>query len=151
MRYDKRDGRFVQRLGNPFSVFDAPSVAGYIMENIFPKPETYMQEEMWALLFNCRDQITYEVLVSRGSLTESHAHPSMIFRDAIWLGAHRVIITHNHPSGNPDPSHADVELTQRLRNAGELLGIPMLDHIIVAKDAWYSMAENHWCSSHARP
>lgn len=151
MRYDKRDGRFVERLGQPLSIFDANSVAGYIMGNIFPKPETYMQEEMWALLFNCREQITHEVLVSRGSLDASIAHPSMIFRDAIRLGAHRLIITHNHPSGDPDPSHADELTTQRLRNAGELLGIPMLDHIIVAKDAWYSMAEHEWCSSQARP
>ncbi len=145
--YDMGDGRFVQRLGTPVSICDATSVAGYIMENIFPNPEEYTQEEMWALLFNCRGQITHEIMVSRGSLDASIAHPSMIFRDAIRMGAAKVVVTHNHPSGDPDPSHADVLTTQRLRKAGELLGIPFLDHIIVAKDAWYSMSEHDWCQS----
>ncbi len=147
MRYDMRDGRFVARLGRPINLCDAGSVAEYIMKNIFPHPLTYTQEEMWALLFNARGQITHEVMVSRGSLDASIAHPSMIFRDAIRLAAKTVIVTHNHPSGDPEPSHADVLSTQRLRKAGEILGISLMDHIIVAKDAWTSMREHDWFDS----
>jgi len=146
--YDMGDGRFVQRLAAPVTIRDASSVATYITKCIFPHPEEYTQEEMWALLFNCRGQITHEVMVSRGSLDASLAHPSMIFRDAIRLGAAKVLVTHNHPSGDPDPSSADVLLTQRLRDAGEILGIPILDHVIVAHGAWYSLAEHDWCPSH---
>jgi DNA repair protein RadC len=144
MRYDMRDGRFVQRLGRPINLCDAGSVARYIMENIFPHPLTYTQEEMWALLFNARGQVTHEVMVSRGSLDVMIAQPSMIFRDAIRLGAKSVVITHNHPSGDAEPSHADLLTTQRLRRAGEILEISLMDHIVVAKDAWTSMREHDW-------
>jgi DNA repair protein RadC len=144
MIYDQPDGRFVRRLGKPHSVSDAGSVVAHVQEAVFPKVGQYMQEEMWSLLLNCREQITHDVLVSRGTLDSSLASPSIIFRDAIRLGASRVIIVHNHPSGCPDPSQADVLITKRLRLAGELLDIVLLDHIILTQDGWYSFAQHEW-------
>lgn len=144
MTYDHPDGRFVRRLVKPHSVSDAGSVVAHVQEHVFPRIGEYLQEEMWALHLNAREQITHDVLVSRGTLDGSLAHPAIIFRDAIRLGAARVIIVHNHPSGCPDPSRADVLVTRRLRLAGELLDVPLLDHIVIAKGAWYSFAEHQW-------
>jgi len=144
MIYDQPDGRFVRRLGTPHSVSNAGSVVAHVNDQIFPQVGQYMQEEMWSLRLNCREQITYDVLVSRGTVDSTLAHPSNVFRDAIRLGASRVIIVHNHPSGWPDPSRADVLITKRLRHAGELLDVILLDHIILTERVWYSFAEHQW-------
>lgn len=71
--------------------------------------------------------------VSRGTLTESLVHPREVFRAAIAIGAARIAVAHNHPSGDPTPSGTDIETTRRLVAAGDLLGIPLVDHIIVGE------------------
>lgn len=144
MIYDHPDGRFVRRLEKPHSVSNAGSVIAHVQEHVFPHIGQYVQEEMWSLLLNSREQITHDVLVSRGTVDSTIAQPAIIFRDAIRLGASRVILVHNHPSGCAEPSHADILMTKRLRQAGELLDITLLDHIVVASDAWYSFAEHEW-------
>lgn len=144
MIYDHPDGRFVKRLDTPHSVSNAGSVVAHVQDQFFPHISEYKQEEMWSLLLNCREQITHDVLVSRGTVDSTLAHPANVFRDAIRLGASRVIIVHNHPSGYAEPSRADVLITKRLRLAGELLDIFLLDHIVLASDAWYSFAEHEW-------
>lgn len=132
-------------------MYDAASVAEYIHEIISARPITYAQEEMWALLLNAREQITHEVLVSRGALDGTLALPGMIFRDAIRLGAGSGIVTHNHPSGDPTQSHADVLCAQHQQRAGQLLNIFLMYHVIVAHDSWYSMREHGLCASSTRP
>lgn len=79
--------------------------------------------------------------VSRGTLDATHAHPREIFRAAFLANAAGVILAHNHPSGDPTPSPDDVALTCRLRQAGEILGVEVLDHVIVAEDRYYSFKE----------
>ena len=142
--YDQPDGRFVRRLEKPHSVSNAGSVVAHVQEHVFPQIGQYMQEEMWSLLLNSREQITHDILVSRVTVDSTLAQPSIVFRDAIRLGASRIIVVHNHPSGCPDPSRADVLMTKRLRQAGELLDVILLDHIVLASDAWYSFAEHEW-------
>jgi len=80
-------------------------------------------------------------LVSLGSLQASIVHPREVFRPAIAIGAAQIVICHNHPSGNPDPSSEDDDVTNRLKKAGRLLGIPMLDHIILGNNRFYTFAE----------
>ena len=79
--------------------------------------------------------------VSVGSLSASIVHPREVFKFAILANAAAVILAHNHPSGDPTPSHDDVELTRRLRDAGELVGIAVLDHVVVADGTWLSFRE----------
>ncbi len=79
--------------------------------------------------------------VSVGNLSESLAHPREIFHSAIKSSASRVILVHNHPSGEPSPSEADLQLTERLIEAGELLGINVLDHVIIGDGKWWSWRE----------
>jgi len=74
-------------------------------------------------------------------LNESLAHPREIFHSAIKSSASRVILIHNHPSGDPSPSEADLQLTERLIEAGELLGITVLDHVIIGNGKWWSWRE----------
>lgn len=76
--------------------------------------------------------------VSTGTMTSSLIHPREVFRAAIMLGAVSVIVAHNHPSGDPAPSDEDVQVTKRLSDAGRLLGITVLDHIILGKGTHYS-------------
>lgn len=80
--------------------------------------------------------------VFTGSLNSSIAHPREIFRSAILNNAARLIIYHNHPSGDLDPSDADLAFTKRLREAGDLIGIQVIDHIIVSGNEYLSMRED---------
>lgn len=79
--------------------------------------------------------------VSRGTLDGTLAHPREIFRAAYVANAGGIILAHNHPSGDPSPSPDDAALTSRLKQAGDILGIEVLDHVIVAEDRYYSFKE----------
>lgn len=89
------------------------------------------------VLLNARHDVIRVAMVSRGSLSATIVHPREVFRPAIVASAAAVILVHNHPSGDPEPSAEDVEITKRLVRAGDLLGIDVLDHVIVAKGGRY--------------
>ena len=80
-------------------------------------------------------------IITEGTLNASLAHPREVFRGAIVATCASVIVAHNHPSGNPEPSTEDVQLTKQLIEAGRIIGIPVLDHIIFANDRFTSLAE----------
>jgi DNA repair protein RadC len=86
------------------------------------------------------DVLAYHEL-SRGTLDTTLVHPREVLKVALLANARAVIIGHNHPSGDPNPSPDDVKLTQRLATAGELLGIELVDHLIVAGDRYVSLKE----------
>lgn len=98
----------------------------------------YRIEVFRVLLLSSRHDVLRRVTVSRGSLSSTVVHPREVFRPAILASAATIVIVHNHPSGDPEPSAEDVEITKRLARAGELLGIPVLDHVIVAKGNRYT-------------
>lgn len=99
------------------------------------------QEEVVVLLLNTRNEIVRKKRVFQGSLNASVAHPREILKEALRVSAARFIIAHNHPSGNPSPSQADIEFTKRLAACGELMGITLLDHIIVGSEGYLSLRE----------
>jgi len=101
-------------------------------------------EEFWAIALDVRHRVLFDRLVARGSLTGVEIHPRDVFRPLIKAGAAAVIFCHNHPSGDPSPSRSDVELTTRLREVGELCGIPVLDHVVVGFEGYASLAERGW-------
>ena len=84
------------------------------------------------------------IVTAVGTASSVEVHPRDVFREAIRRNASAVIVSHCHPSGDPAPSMQDKELTSRLNRAAEVLGIPLLDHVIVSQDAQYSMNE-HGC------
>ena len=102
------------------------------------------RENVVVLALNARRTITGAQVVSSGTLTQGLAHPREIFRMAIQLNAAAIIVGHNHPSGDPSPSPDDHALTRRLRESAEILGIPLVDHVIVGQDSFYSYAEHGW-------
>ena len=89
------------------------------------------REHFWALALNTKNQLLRVVEVSVGSLSASIVHPRELFKDAIRLSAASVVVVHNHPSGDPTPSGADLQLTRRLVRAGDILGIDVLDHVVI--------------------
>ena len=99
------------------------------------------QESFYIVLLNTKNRIIREILVSRGTLESSLVHPREVFKEAIRESASAVIFVHNHPSGDPQPSSDDIELTERLVKAGKLLGIRVLDHVIIGRRDYYSFAE----------
>jgi DNA repair protein RadC len=100
-------------------------------------------EEFWVLGLDVRHRLQFEACVARGCLTGVEVHPREVFRPLIRAGAAACIVAHNHPSGDPTPSRDDLLLTARLREVGELVGIPVLDHVIVATNGYVSIAERY--------
>jgi DNA repair protein RadC len=100
------------------------------------------QEQFWALLLDNKHRVMQDVTISSGSLTMSVVHPREAFSPAVRQSAAAVIFVHNHPSGDPAPSAEDRQLTHRLVACGELLGIPVLDHVIIGRTAFYSFADH---------
>ena len=93
------------------------------------------------LVLNCRNEIMREVEISKGTLNSCTVRPREAFKEAIRDSGAGVIFIHNHPSGHPAPSRADIMLTERLQKAGEILGIRVVDHIIIGDGAYYSFAD----------
>ena len=101
------------------------------------------QEELWVLLLDTRNRHMFTTQLYRGSLNSSSVRPAEIFKEAIRLNAASVIIVHNHPSGDPAPSPEDVNLTRMLIEAGELLEVPVLDHVVVGSRGIASIKALH--------
>lgn len=99
------------------------------------------QEEFRVLLLNTQNAVVRELPVTRGTLDASIVHPREVFRAAIAESAASVILTHNHPSGDPSPSPDDRQVTEQLVAAGDVLGIPVLDHIIIGDGRYLSFVE----------
>lgn len=102
----------------------------------------YLDREVFkAMLLNTKNRVLSTVTISVGVLDSSLAHPREVFKEAIIRSAASVIVVHNHPSGEPEPSRQDIELTKRLRESGDLLGITVLDHIIIGDNRFVSLRE----------
>jgi DNA repair protein RadC len=99
------------------------------------------QELFYVLVLDSMNGLKKEVLLTTGTLNASLVHPREVFKTAIDHLAASVIVVHNHPSGNPEPSREDIEITRQLMESGKTLGIPLHDHIIIAGDGYTSFAE----------
>lgn len=103
---------------------------------------TAKKEHFVVLYLNARNQLIAKENISVGTLNASLVHPREIFEPAIKYLAAQIIVAHNHPSGDIEPSNGDMEVTMRLREAGKLLGVELMDHIIVTVKNFYSFKEN---------
>jgi DNA repair protein RadC len=102
------------------------------------------RETFHALLLDSKNRLVTKTRISEGSLGASLVHPREAFRPAVREAAASVLFLHNHPRGDPTPSVEDRRITARLCRAGELLGIPVLDHIVVGRDDYFSFADAGW-------
>ena len=96
------------------------------------------KEHFWVMGLNVKNRVMYLELVSLGILNESVIHPREVFKSAIIKGIANLIFCHNHPSGESEPSQNDIDITRRLKEGGDLLGIKILDHIIISENNLYS-------------
>ena len=101
------------------------------------------KEHFVALYLNARNQLVHKETISMGTLNANLVHPREVFEPAVRYLAAQVVIAHNHPSGDPKPSDADLEITKRLAEAGKMMGIEVVDHIIVTKNSFLSFKEEH--------
>lgn len=115
-------------------------------ENIWNYTRDYFEaepvESVLAIFLNSANKIIGYTVVSKGTINQSLIHPREVFKGAVLANASAVILTHNHPSGNLNPSEEDLSITERVRKAGDILGINLLDHIIVSDAGFYSLREN---------
>ena len=117
-------------------VIDSPEKAVELLADIRDKKQEYFV----CLTLDGANRLIAKRVVTIGTLTASLVHPREVFADAIADRAASIIVAHNHPSGGLEASQADREVTNRLRQAGELLGINLVDHIIITKDSFCSIA-----------
>ena len=99
------------------------------------------QEHFSILLLNNKNRVRAHKVISSGSLTASLVHPREVFKPVILYGAAAVLLCHNHPSGDPEPSPEDIDITRRLVQCGEIFGIRMLDHVILGRDSMFSFSD----------
>jgi DNA repair protein RadC len=119
-------------------ITNATDVARVLVPEFGLKPV----EHFGVLLLDTKHQVLRTRLVSVGTLDASIVHPREVFRDATVAGAAAVILFHNHPSGDPRPSGEDLALTRRLMNAGDIMGIAVLDHLILVERGFRSLRES---------
>jgi len=112
-----------------------------VYERCAPSLRDLRQEEFHILILNTQHAVLKELTITRGILDASVVHPREVFRAAVVESAAALILVHNHPSGDPMPSLEDREVTRQLADAGRLLGIPVLDHVIVGDGRYVSFVE----------
>ncbi len=120
------------RLGSP------AAVGAYLL----PRHGGHREERFGVLLLDTKHRVIRAVVISLGTLDASLVHPREVFRAAAEHSAAAVVLFHNHPSGDPTPSPEDVWLTRRLAQAGELMGIAVVDHLVLGDGCWHSVRES---------
>ena len=110
------------------TIFDNPEVVANHFRTVIAGEEI---ERFWTLCLDRKNRLIRRVEVTKGTATSSLAHPREVFRDAIRLSSAAVIVAHNHPSGDPAPSRADIQVTRQLREAAKVIGIDLLDHVVL--------------------
>ncbi|MDH6367757.1 MULTISPECIES: DNA repair protein RadC [unclassified Breznakia] len=126
------------KLKNAPVLNDPQMVYNYLNKKIGLKK----QEHFYVLYLNVKNQIIHENTVFVGTLNVSVVHPREVFKEAIQKHAAAIIVAHNHPSGSAEPSKQDLQLTNKLIESGKIIGIPIIDHIIVAQNNHFSFVEN---------
>ena len=126
-----------QKTDDKFTICSPKDAATYLMHDM-----TSLKQEHFVVLFlNVKNQILHKQTIFIGSLNASIVHPREIFREAVKRSAASIICAHNHPSGNPTPSTEDIDVTKRLYEAGILMGIELLDHVIIGDHQFISLKE----------
>jgi len=122
-----------RKIGSPEDVYKAITTITNVQEEA--------QEVFGILILNTKHKIVAVHEISRGTLSSSLLHPREVFKPAVLHNAAAIICFHNHPSGDQAPSKDDIEITKRLVEAGKIMGIEILDHIIVGDDGYTSLKE----------
>ena len=126
----RRSSRSVER-----PRISSPRTAGTYL---LPKAQGWTEERFGMLALNAKGDLIADRVLAHGTATACLISPREFFREALRYGATTALAWHNHPSGDPTPSREDCALTTRLRAAGESLGVPLADHMVLGRDTWHS-------------
>ena len=107
-------------------------------------------EEFWVLYLNSTNRMIHKARLFSGGITQTTVDVRLLFKTALEQGAIALILVHNHPSGNTTPSKEDIELTQRVKTAGDMLDIKLLDHVIVTEKEYLSLLDERLCIGRGR-
>ena len=129
---------FSHREGKPLFVRTARQAFDHVKNIGF-----LQKEQLRGLYLNSRYEVIHEETISIGSISASIIHPLEVYRPALEYGATAVIIAHNHPSGNAEPTDDDITVTRQLREVGNLMGFALLDHLVVAGEYFISIMEKY--------
>lgn len=113
------------------------TIAKYYMEDLRHKKQEFMK----LLLLNTKSRLIGETDISQGTVNAAVISPRELFIEALQKNAVSIILLHNHPSGDPTPSEEDILITRRIRDAGEMIGVDLLDHIIIGNNCYISLKE----------
>jgi DNA repair protein RadC len=114
---------------------------GDVAQLLIPRLRDRPIEVFLVLVLDARNAVKLDKEISQGTLNASIVHPREVFKTAIDASGASIIVVHNHPSGNPEPSREDIDITRQLVEAGRIVGIPLHDHVIIAGNTYTSMAE----------
>lgn len=131
-----------RRMGREkWEVGQALRSSGDVFRHFREQLEQEKREIFYVVLLNNKNRKLREVKVSEGSLTASLVHPREVYLPVIRESAAAVIFVHNHPSGDPAPSPEDLEITRRLKEVGEVMGVRVLDHVVIGRDRYFSFSD----------
>ena len=109
---------------------------------IIPELQTLDHEESWVLFLTADNRLLCKEMITKGTLTSTPLDARTILRRALLNNAAAIILTHNHPSGNPTPSNSDIKMTSDIKEACHLMSITLIDHLIISTDSYFSFADN---------
>lgn len=128
----------MSQISSKYKITSPSDIADIFVENM----KCLDKEHFKVVFLNTKNEVITHETISIGSLNASIVHPREVFNRAIKKSSASIILLHNHPSGNPNPSKEDINITNRLVEAGKIIGIEILDHIVVGDNKYYSFKEN---------
>lgn len=129
-------------LGAPAAQRPRLSTPAAVAAHLAPEHGAHREERFGVVLLDTKHRLVRTVVVSQGTLDASLVHPREVFRAAAEHSAAALVLFHNHPSGDPAPSVDDLQLTRRLVDAGEIMGMPVVDHVVLGAGCWHSLRES---------
>lgn len=132
---------FFRRTETRIKLSSAEAVATYARSIIYPEGTIQYVEQFFVLLLDRQNQLYAFKQISSGGVSTTFTDPKLIFQTALLCHATQIILVHNHPSGNIQPSNNDLHMTKRLKELGDLLELPVLDHVIITEESYYSFAD----------
>lgn len=122
---------------------NSKQIVDFVIEHCYQPSSIEYRESCFALFLDRSNKVFSWKMLSQGGINGTIVDPRLLFQAALLVHANYIILVHNHPSGNTQPSKADIELTHQIKESGNLLMIPLLDHVIVTKNNdYYSFADN---------
>lgn len=137
LSFSKRE--YIKRNVNKPKLFTSKEIYEY-MKYYY---SSLKQEVFYALYFNNKQELIEAKMLFKGTVNRTTIHPREIFKEAVLLSASRIVCMHNHPSGDVKPSIDDMAFSETINEAGKIIGIPVIDHIIVSDEGYYSFLDNN--------